>query len=425
MIDTFVEILGLIILAAILQDRFKIPSPLTLISAVVVSKIFGWQPVRMDGSNFDSLVLLTLPILIAADALKLDRKDLREHSLSLFWIAVISVLMAVATGLVISQFMQVSRPLPAAAVVLLFSLISATDPITVTAIFSNFTIPHKLKVITEGESLFNDATALLVFTFALTALSSGQLSLQLIAWETASVVGGAVFIGMVMGIFSVYLLQMSDDSLVESVMLIFVSYVAYIAAEKLHWSGILAVIVTLVIANERIHKMMASDRVNHAMLPYPVTSETGRQIIPKIFQFVAMGASGLLFISMATLVDVRDLVTYWKEIVSVFIASTLIRGLMIAKFAMVSGATQKMQSIPRHWWAVLTFAGSKGALSILMVHMIPDHFAFKKLFEAIVIGNIVLSTFVYAIVLAGVITWYRERFALEVAEETAPSHPQG
>jgi CPA1 family monovalent cation:H+ antiporter len=96
------------------------------------------------------------------------------------------------------------------------------------------------------------------------------------------------------------------------------------------------------------------------------------------------------------MIDLALLSHYWREILSVFVVTTFIRAVMMGQFAWVSNKTDKMQNITSDWWLILTFAGVKGGLSILMVHMIPDVFEFKTLFEAIVIGNIILSIFIYS-----------------------------
>ncbi|MDX1796561.1 MAG: hypothetical protein R3219_07530, partial [Hydrogenovibrio sp.] len=69
------------------------------------------------------------------------------------------------------------------------------------------------------------------------------------------------------------------------------------------------------------------------------------------------------------------------------------------RFMRTSNRIDWMESVSFDWWVVLTFAGVKGGLSILMVHMLPNDFAYKELFEAIIIGNIILTTFVYSLVL--------------------------
>jgi CPA1 family monovalent cation:H+ antiporter len=382
---------------------------------------------KINDGEFDNLVLLTLPLLIAADVLKLKLSDLKQHSFSLFWIAVISVWVSILLGVWINDFILSAYPLTIGAIVLLFCMVSATDPITVSAVFSNFRVPHKLKILTEGESLFNDATALIVFSIALIALENPiDVTMNFILIKSLSVVFGAVLIGAIVGMITVLMLRLSSEALVEATIIILSAYVSYLFAEHFHFSGILAVIVSVLMANNTIHKIIhsAADEIvqanntkNFGLLKHAVTSKENHQTILKSIDFISMFASALLFISIASIIDFEKLWHYKYEILAIFIASTVIRAVMMLKFAIVSKNIKNMQTIQKHWWAVLTFAGSKGALSILMVHMLPTTFQYKELFENIIIGNIILSTFVYAGILAVIINKNKYKFEIECNEE--------
>lgn len=430
MIDTFFALLALIIVSAVLQNRYKIPSPITLITVVLAGKAAGMNVFSVTGSGFDSLVVLAFPLLIAADAMKLKWADMREHWASLVWVAGVAVVFSVLAGVVLNKFLFLDIPLTLSAVAVLFCIISATDPVTVSAVMGNFKVPHKLKILVEGESLLNDATAIIAFSIALIALNSHEaITMEFVGTKIISVICGAMVVGAVLGLLSFKLLRMSEDPLIEASILIMTAYASYIVAEMFHFSGILAVIVTSVLCSEKIRRLLDGQVTasgltdDFGLLRHtPMTAEN-HKFITKIFEFAAMMAAGALFVSIAALVNFSDMLLYWKEIIAIFIVSTLIRAVTMLKFAIVSNKSNIMKAkISKHWWSVLTFAGSKGAISILMVHMIPDSFEYKKLFEVIVIGNIILSTFVYAAVLAIVIPLNKAKFDKEVDEEVAAGH---
>jgi CPA1 family monovalent cation:H+ antiporter len=423
MVIQIMEVLILVILASVLQSNYKIPSPITIMSVVMAGLYFDIELFDMNSKEFDNLVLITLPLLIASDALKLKLSDIKEHGASLFWVAVISVLVFIGVGVLINNHVLVNYPLSIAAVVLLFCMVAATDPITVSAVFSNFKVPHKLKVITEGESLFNDATALIVFSLALIALKNpSDVTVQLIAVKSFSVIAGAVAVGLAIGLATIWILKVSEEALVEAIIIILGAYSSYWIAEHFHFSGILSVIVTIVMANNAIQKIISKDNAeievadktnNFGLLKYAITNKNNHETILKNVDFLSVFASTVLFASIASVVNFEKLWDYKYEILAVFIASTVIRGVMMLKFALVSNNVSFMQNIRKHWWAVLTFAGSKGALSILMVHMLPSNFQYKSLFEHIIVGNILLSTFVYAITLAFIFKCNKEKFEKE------------
>jgi len=101
-----------------------------------------------------------------------------------------------------------------------------------------------------------------------------------------------------------------------------------------------------------------------------------------------------------------------------FLATTVIRALMMAKFAIITKQTAKMTNINFRWWGVLTFAGIKGGLSIVMLTMIPASFPHLEMFKAVVIGVILLSTFIYSLILLVIIGKNTEIFRQEKEAES-------
>jgi CPA1 family monovalent cation:H+ antiporter len=118
--------------------------------------------------------------------------------------------------------------------------------------------------------------------------------------------------------------------------------------------------------------------------------------------------------SMASIVHLDILFKYQTEILLMFLTTTVIRAFMMGTFSIVSNMTKKMTDIGVRWWSVLLFAGIKGGLSIVMLQMLPAGFEHKEMFNAIVIGVILISTFVYALILVGIIVFNKESFDEEV-----------
>ena len=431
-----IQWLALVIGSSIIQRNWGVPLPITLLVGVIVGNAVGLPlfNAHISDHQFDLLIMLTLPLLIAADALKMRWEDIRRHGVSLFMTAGVNVFIAVGVGLLINQWVLHDYPLNTAAVVVLFSMLVATDPITVSSIFSNVNVPHQLKVLTEGESLFNDAAALIAFSLGLLALQHPeQITGVFIAQKMFMVVGGAVVIGGSIGWLTSKLLRFSDDPFVEATILMLGAYSAYAATEAFHFSGILAIIVAMLYVRTTIARHLDAEEKAHrddfAFIPakmremfnvYELTSAANLHTVQNAVHFIALLASVVLFISIGVLTDLKELWVYRWEILSVFIATTLIRAALMLKFVSVSRFTNKMHTVSLHWGTVLTLAGSKGALSILMVHMIPVDFAYRSLFEHLVIGNILLSILVYAPLLLFVMWLWKERFEEEAAAD--PSH---
>jgi len=246
-------------------------------------------------------------------------------------------------------------------------------------------------------------------------------------------VAGALAIGLVVGWVGLLTLRMVRDALTETMVVLAMALGSFAAAEHFHCSGILAVIVAIMFANSVITKRLrafggpcAADQDADDAVPAPILTlvpgfdevardERTYRTVRANIQFAAVIAASILFISMSNLIDLRLLGRYWKEIFSVFIGTTMIRMAMLGIYARVSHWTDRVPSVPLHWWKILAAAGVKGSFSLLMLHMIPDDAPMLDLLEAVVVGNILLSTFLYPMALVLIIRVHRRRFDEEYA----------
>ena len=401
-------------------------------------------------------MILLLPILLISDSLELKVDDLKEHGLSLFYLAVVAVALSVVTALLIGDALFGQYDLSIAAIILLFSMVLATDPVSVVSIFSNFNLPHRLKILCEGESLFNDATALIVFVFiGLYALQGGEVTFGYVAETSIMIVLGSALLGVVIGYIGLLVMKTTTNRTAELLVLILTGYGAFELSEHfyallnlfgahshMHLSGILACIFSTVTVHHVLSRAIAYDemrlekeekeleresradsssvRLIHSALQTikATVAERDRHMRSKEdIQLLAIVANTMLFVAMAEIINLDLLWRYKIEILTMFLATTVIRAAMMAKFAIITNQTDRMTNINFRWWGVLTFAGIKGGLSIVMLMMIPSTFEHLEMFKAIVVGVILLSTFVYSAILITLITKNSEVFEKELKEE--------
>lgn len=458
MIITVLSIAAILYLALQLEDKAKVPSPVGLIAlSFIFHAIFG--DVFMlsgDSEHFAALVILLLPILLIGDSLELKVDDLKEHGLSLVYLSIVAVALSVLTALLIGDAFFGQYHLSVAAIVLLFAMVLATDPVSVVSIFSNFELPHRLKILCEGESLFNDATALIVFVFiGLYVLEGGEITYGYVAQTSAVIVLGSALLGVVIGYIGLAAMKTTGNRVAELLILIMTGYGAFELSEHfylvlnmfgghshMHLSGILACIFATVTVHHVLSKAVsqnevrlekeeadleresASDQHSSRLIHVAVrkikatVEERDRHIRTKEdVQLLAIVANTILFVAMAEIIDLNLLWHYKTEILVMFLATTVIRAAMVAKFAFITNQTDKMTNVNFRWWGVLTFAGIKGGLSVVMLMMIPPTFEHIEMFKAIVIGVILLSTFIYSAILIAIITKNSDVFARELREE--------
>lgn len=440
MILTLLLLLTVLFLAIEAQKYFKVPSPITLI---FLSYLFYYSFPSMaffSEETFAHLVLFLIPILIASDALQLKLDDLKKNGWSLLYLAVVAVSLSIIAGIVIANTLFSEYSLSIGAIIALFAMVLATDPVSVVSVFSSFKVPHKLKILAEGESLFNDATALIIFSFiALPMINGAEITGMDIATVSLKVILFSVIIGLVSGFVGIALMRLTQDAMSELVLIIFTAYLSFEIAEHFHVAGLLSVIIAVITLNHITEKSLkeADRRVRKSRRILDKTNKS-RKIFSSRFMsgitlklktdittieqhkqnldyvaVLALLANAFLFISMASIVDLSLLLKYQTEILWMFLVTTIIRALMMAKFAFVSGKSQKMTNVGFRWWSVLLFAGIKGGLSIVMLQMLPAEFVHKELFSAIVVGVILLSTFIYALTLVVIIVKNKKVFEEE------------
>jgi len=444
MILTLLLLLSVLFLSIEIQKHFKIPSPITLILLSYGFYYLFPKMVLFSEESFAELVLFLIPILIASDALQLKLSDLRKNVWSLLFLAVVAVALSILFGMITAHTFFSQYNLSVGAVIALFAMVLATDPVSVVSVFSSFKIPHKLKILAEGESLFNDATALIIYSFiALPLINGTEITATDIVVVSVKVVSLSIMIGLVVGFIGIFLMKMTQDAMSELVLILITAYAAFEIAEMFHLAGLLSVIVAIITLNSITENSLkeASRRVKKGNRILGKTNQS-RKIFSSRFMsgittklnqditdiqrhkqnlnyvaVLALLANAFLFISMASIVHIDVLFQYHTEILWMFLVTTIIRAIMMSKFAFISNRTTKMTDVNFRWWSVLLFAGIKGGLSIVMLQMLPADFAHKELFEAIVVGVILLSTIVYAMILVGIILYNKTTFEEEYAKE--------
>jgi CPA1 family monovalent cation:H+ antiporter len=444
MILTLLALLTILFISIELQKYFKIPSPISLIGLSYSFYYMFPFMVLFSEETFAELVLFLIPILIASDALLLKLDDLKKNALSLTYLAMFSVAISIGFGIIATNTFFAEYALSTGAIIALFAMVLATDPVSVVSVFSSFKVPHKLAILAEGESLFNDATALIIFMFVAIPMINGvEIGALDIAIVSLKVISVSIVIGLLVGFMGVGIMRMTSDPMSELVLILLTAYGAFELAEHWHMAGLLAVIVAIITLNTMTQEsfdktkkrvIKAKNIVNRAnqskkifstgfmsgitrKLSSDVSSIERHKQNLNYVAVLALLANTFLFMSMASIVHIDALLKYQTEILLMFAITTFIRAFMMGTFAFTSNRIKKMTNIGIRWWSVLLFAGIKGGLSIVMLQMLPKGFEHKEMFDAIVIGVILLSTIVYALVLVGIIMGNKKAFDKEVDAE--------
>ncbi len=415
-----ISILGVVVLSDALSDRLKIPSVFLLLGGSYLLYTFVKVAVPIDLKlYFDTVILFCIPLIFMGDALHLHFSDIKKHGWSIFYLAVIAVALSIALGASL-YYLGIFEGLALGGYVSLFAINMATDAVSVQSVLSRFEgISHDIKVLIEGESLGNDATAVIAFFFVgMPWMMSGHIDAGDAAMDAVRVFVVSIGIGIGIGYLFYMLMKLIHDKRGEFFIFIIEAYLAYLVGEHWHVSGILTLIASIIATKAWIDADIEAhgkedakkDRSFLQKMRLDTMLSTTSQRLEYIYEMAkefGYIASVVIFFVLAEMVSFDKFWEYKAEIFTMFIITTLIRGLSMAKFAFWGNKLESIRPVGFEGWFILTFSGMKGALSIILVHMIPSSFEYKELFEVVTTGVVMLSIFVYGTVLWGYFTFFR------------------
>lgn len=185
-----------------------------------------------------ALVIFLPPVLYQA-AISLSWREFKANLRSILILAVGLVLItAVAVAMVAHWLIGI----PLAAAFVLGAIVSPPDAVAATAVLGKLRVPKRIVTILEGESLINDATALVFYSFAVSAVVSGTFVPTQAVWDFVWVAGAGITIGLIVAKISINIHRRMEDPQLEVLLSLTIPFISYIGAEHFHASGVLAVV---------------------------------------------------------------------------------------------------------------------------------------------------------------------------------------
>ena len=240
--SNFQTIIFLMFIAIILvgiSQKLKLPYPVGL---VIGGSIIGFVPINyVSIVDPPQLLLLILPPVLFYAAFEISYDQFKTS---------FTEILSLSLGLVIFNtlligviFYYIFPQVPLALAFAFGAIVSPPDAVSASTILKRFQISNKLLTILEGESLINDASALILYKMAVSALLFGVFSIQSALLEFVTVVIGAIFVGLTMGMFMQLITKFFLDHIAAIVFSFTLPYMTYIIAEYFNFSGVLAVVV--------------------------------------------------------------------------------------------------------------------------------------------------------------------------------------
>ena len=235
--EIYVGLLLMVAALAMFARRVQIPYPiLFLLGGLLLGWIPGLPTITL---NPELVFLFCLPPLLFPAALSTSWRDFRANLRPISLLAIGLVLFTTVTVAYLAHyFMHVALAIG----FLLGAVISPPDAIAATAIAERLKVPRRIVTILEGESLVNDATALVAYRFALTAVATGSFSLPWASGQFVVVGTGGVVMGLGVGWLAQQFHKRVNDAPIEITVSLLTPFVAYLAAERVGVSGVLSVV---------------------------------------------------------------------------------------------------------------------------------------------------------------------------------------
>ena len=218
--------------------RANVPYPIAL---VIGGGALGFVP-GLPQLQFDPqlLLVLVLPPILYQAALLTSWRDFKANAPK---IGTLAIGLVIATTLLVGTALKLMVPdIPWAVAFAFGAIVSPPDAVAATAILSRMSIPRRIVTVLEGESLVNDASGLVLYKFAVAAALTGAFSLQAASLQFVAVAGGGVVVGLALGALFIAVHKCLGDAFIEVLLSLSIPYAAYILAESLHLSGVLAVV---------------------------------------------------------------------------------------------------------------------------------------------------------------------------------------
>lgn len=362
------EILLVASVVAIVGRRIRIPYTVALVLAGVVLSLRAPTDIQI---NPDLILALLVPPLVFEAAFHLDFKDLRDNLSTILLLAILGVVVNVA---LVTGVLSLSTEVELTTALVFGSIIAATDPVAVVAIFRKLGAPRRLEVLLEGESLMNDGTAIVIYSLVLSALETQQFSLLDGLFDFVLVAGGGISVGMILGWMVSRLISRVDDHLVETSLTTVLAFGAYLVAEELHVSGVLAVV--------------AAGVVNGNIGPSGM-SPTTKVAVFNFWEYAAFLANSAIFLMIGFQTDIPAMVTHWRAIVWAIVA------VLVGRAVVIYGLARLGREIPSRWRHILFWGGLRGGIGLALALGLPAALGPDKDLEiALTFGVVLFSILV-------------------------------
>lgn len=376
---TVEELIGLLVIVAMVAVVVRFVRLPYTVALVLTGLVLALLP---DTPRFQLTpgIILTvfLPVLLFYGAYNLNASELRATILPVTLLAIPGV---VVTAGIVGLALHLTTRLSWEEALLFGTIVSATDPVAVLAIFGDISAPRRLSTLITSESLFNDGTALVFFATMLTIVTSHTVDPGRTVEHFLLDIVGSLALGVAIGLVGSYVIRSIDEALLETTITLIIAYGGYLVANRLGISGPLETVAAGLVLGAR---------------GLDVMSPTTRLQAGATWEFLDFLANSLLFLLMGLALRSVSQITasrlgidlWWPMLVAI-VAVTISRVVVVG--AVHGFLARSPLRLPRGWATVITWSGLRGAVSFAAALSLPATVPNRDLLLTLTFG-IVLFT---------------------------------
>ena len=384
----------LLIAAATLALCKKIKLPFTVVLVVVGMALTGLaehgpaflEPMVDYEISPGVILFVFLPTLIFESAFNLDARQLRSNLLPILTLAVPGL---VLSTLLIGGMVWLLTDIDLPAALLLGSILSATDPVAVISIFKQLGAPKRLTILVEGESLFNDATAIVVANILVGVVAVGYFTAETALNGVGSffqVFLGGILVGWLLGLATGWLLGwVEGDPYIEISLTTILAYFSFLIAEDVfHVSGVMATVAAAITMGG-----WGRTKISPSVADY----------LEHFWEYLAFVANALIFLLVGLRLDLEALLGSIDILVWVILAMLISRAVVV--YGLVPLAGRFSAPVGRAYQTVMYWGGLRGAIALAIVLSLD--FEFADTFVAVVMGAVLFTLLVQGLTIEGLV----------------------
>jgi CPA1 family monovalent cation:H+ antiporter len=340
------SILILMVVVSLIAHYLKIPYTVSLVFGGLLASLFF--PFSLPQISTSVFLTLLLPPVIFQAASKFPLSDLRENTTAILSYAFVGTFLST---IVVAFFAMVLLQFTFLEGMMLGAIIAPTDAVAVITILKKSGAAKRLTAIIEGESLFNDGVAVVMYTTIVSVIVSGvTFSLARFAVATLlSIFAGAV-VGIVVGYVVYRLIPFTSDRFMQMIFVFLAAYGSYQLAVFFNGSGIISVVITGLILGNYLPRKIPQRNVDD---------------IETFWEFLAFIVTSVSFILIGLDLHITLFGDYALAIILTIFGMLAAR--TIAVYSISSALNVRKKTLPRNWQHLINWAGLRGVISVMLV----------------------------------------------------------